>query len=606
MAVSKKASTERDPTSWGVMARYDDYKGDPVEVAPEVVETVLDLLEADAPGPPDAPVTVITKGEPVDLAGVVELITEDGGGEQLNGALPPDTPYGYHRLREADGTERAFIVSPGTCILPDAPRWGWAVQLYSAWSKTSWGVGDFGDLEKLARWAARDGGGFLLLNPLNQRAPVPDADASPYSPSTRCLLDPLYLSMSELGVDVPARPATAGPPERIDRAPIMERKLAALSALWDESAATRASTEIEDAVMNDLITYFVIAETHGPDWRTWPAELASPNASGVDAVKAAHTNEIGFRAWVEDILRQQLTRASHALDIVHDLPIGVDAAGADSWLWQGAFALDARIGAPPDEFNRAGQNWGLPPFDPWKLRAQRYEPFIRTIRAAMSRGGGLRIDHVMGLFRLWWVPEGADPTQGAYVRFRHEDLLNIVALESHRTNSYVIGEDLGTVETLVRDEMRARNMLSYRLMWFEDAEPEDYPELGLAAVTNHDLPTIAGAWSGADLDEQRSLGLDVDDDAADGLIERMSKVAGVTRDAPPKDAIAAAYAALARTPSLLKVATLEDALEVELRPNIPGTTSDVRGNWSGRLPVSLEDLDELELPHTIAGALNAD
>jgi 4-alpha-glucanotransferase len=289
------------------------------------------------------------------------------------------------------------------------------------------------------------------------------------------------------------------------------------------------------------------------------------------------------------LIELQLAEASEAIGIINDLAIGVDPEGADAWLWRDSFASGVTVGAPPDEFNLAGQDWGLPPFDPWKLRAQAYEPFIETIRSGMSHSAGIRIDHVMGLFRLYWIPEGSSPAEGTYVRYPYEDLLNILALESNRAGAFVVGEDLGTVEDVVRDEMEERNMLSYRLLWFEEEPPKRFPEKALAAVSNHDVPTIAGLWTGADIEALRALGLEVNEEGLEAQLARLRKWTGLAPTAPVEEVIEATYELLAEAPSAVVMATLEDTLGVVERPNLPGTT-DERPNWSIPLPLTLEEV----------------
>jgi 4-alpha-glucanotransferase len=262
------------------------------------------------------------------------------------------------------------------------------------------------------------------------------------------------------------------------------------------------------------------------------------------------------------------------------------------------------VGAPPDEFNTRGQDWGLPPFVPWKLRQAGYQPFIDTVRAAFRHAGGIRIDHVMGLFRLFWVPPDGGPADGGYVRYPASDLLDIVALESHRARAFVVGEDLGTVEDSVRAELHDRHMLSYRLLWFEPGPPERYPEQALAAVTTHDLPTIAGLWTGSDRDDQRAAGLEPNDESEDQVRRRLQELTGADEDAPVDEVTAAAYRALARAPSRVLLATLDDALGVTERPNLPGTV-DERPNWSIALPVPIEELAEDEATASIARSLDA-
>jgi 4-alpha-glucanotransferase len=276
--------------------------------------------------------------------------------------------------------------------------------------------------------------------------------------------------------------------------------------------------------------------------------------------------------------------------LIADLPIGFDPGGFDAWDWQPYLALDATLGAPPDRFNLAGQDWGLPPFVPSRLREAGYGPFIETIRATLQSAGGLRIDHVLGLFRQWWVPRGNAPVDGAYVSMPTDELLAILAIESHRAQAIVIGEDLGTVEAGVRRRLAAANILSMRLGYFERRPPTTWPRAAMAAVTTHDLPTIAGVWSGADLEDQAHAGVPPDPDAAERLLARLTALAGVSRNVPVDEVVLAAHAAIAAAPSILAVANLEDALRVRVRPNLPGTIAPARDNWSVALPATIEEL----------------
>jgi 4-alpha-glucanotransferase len=531
--------------------------------------------------PAPASVVVVRQGQRLDREGAFEVELEDAGGTRITGGEAVDLPFGYHTLVGRDGEETSLIVSPGRCYLPDDLRmWGWGVQLYSLHSASSWGIGDLGDLARLGRWARGMGAGLLLLNPLHAAAP---GQSSPYYPSSRCFRNPLYIDVETVarsfGIELEpgdARALTRSP--TIDRLAVQDVKMTALDKLWRSWSGS-------------------------PEFDRYVAESGEALSEFARLAADDDGRDARFHMWLQWLLREQLAVAQQEIDVVHDLAIGADPGGADSQIWNDAFAHDVRIGAPPDEFAASGQDWGMPPFDPWKLRALNYEPFIQTIRATMTSGAGVRVDHVMGLFRLWWIPAGASPVEGAYVRYPKDDLLNILALESQRASSYVIGEDLGTVEPGVREEMAERDMMSYRVMWFEPSPPVDYPELALAAVTNHDLPTIAGVWTGADLREQKEIGLDVDEEAEAYLRERLRERAGVPDDAPVETVIERTYAALAQAPSRLKVATLEDALALEQKPNQPGTT-DERPNWSLRLPLSLEELEQAELPRRIARALN--
>jgi 4-alpha-glucanotransferase len=542
-------------------------------------------MGAETPAPPRSEVLVVRAGRPLDRAGRFEVVLEDGTETRIEGGALIDLPFGYHSMRSmSDGTQSRLIVSPGRCYLPEGLRtWGWAVQLYSLHSSSSWGIGDLGDLLKLARWAKGLGSGMLLLNPLHAADP---GQPSPYYPSSRCFRNPLYIDVEDVARrtgagSAPAEPRALSAEGTIDRLKVHEAKMGALEALW----ARRADSPSFEAYLLE----------GGEPLRAF-ARLAAEASGSTDE------EGVRFHMWLQWLLHEQLKEAQNEIDVVHDLAIGADPGGADVRIWDRAFAHEVRIGAPPDEFSATGQDWGMPPFDPWKLRALDYEPYIQTVRASMSSGAGVRIDHVMGLFRLWWIPEGAEPTEGAYVRYPKEDLLDILALESHRARSYVIGEDLGTVEPGVREEMEERSLLSYRVMWFESSPPDNYPELALAAVTNHDLPTIAGVWTGSDLQEQRDIGLEIDEEAEAHLRGRLREHAQVADDASVEEVIERTYGALARAPSRLKVATLEDACAMERKPNQPGT-SDERPNWSLRLTLSIEELTEAGLPERIARAL---
>ena len=286
-----------------------------------------------------------------------------------------------------------------------------------------------------------------------------------------------------------------------------------------------------------------------------------------------------------------------------DLAVGVDGGGADAWLWQDTFALGMHVGAPPDEFNTGGQDWSLVPWDPWKLRARSYEPYIETLRTVLKQAGGLRVDHVMGLFRLFWVPLGAEPSRGTYVRYPWRDLLSLLCLESWRADAYVVGEDLGTVEDHAREALRESGVLSYKLFWFEPRPPSEWPDQALGAVTTHDLPTVAGVWSGSDLEAQREAGVKVNEEGSTTFRRHITEWAGVADDSPMPDVIEATYEALGEAPCVLLSAALDDALAVEERPNMPGTI-DQWPNWCLALPAPLEEIEQSRLAAAIAHGLN--
>jgi 4-alpha-glucanotransferase len=552
----------------------------------------------------------------------------DDGYEDVTGTWRAISPRTHEAILSAMGRpdpteapQAGPVVLPeiraaSRCHLPpDLRTWGWAVQLYAARSRESWGMGDLADLRRLARWSSGLGAGVLLLNPLYASVPRIPEDPSPYSPSSRLYLNPLYLRIEEvpgaqeLGAEV-AKLGAAGRAlnhERVvDRDAVARLKRQALDALWQrfrgDPAFDRYCAE-EGEPLRSFAIFSTLAERHPGPWTEWPADSRHPESPAVERFAAAQATRVRFHQWMQWLLDQQLARAAREMPLVLDFPIGVDPDGADAWRWQDVIATGARIGAPPDPYNARGQEWGLPPFVPHRLRARAYAPFVQAIRATLRHAGGLRIDHVMGLFRLFWVPRGLAPTDGGYVRYPADELLELVALESQRAGAFVVGEDLGTVERGVRERLAARLVLSSRVMWFERDHPERYPELAMASVTTHDLPTIAGVWSGADGREQAKLGLAVNIEGHAAIQRRLATLAGVPEGGAVARVIEGAYRALAAAPSRVLIATLDDALAAEERPNIPGTTTIERPNWSIPLPLPLEGLEAAALPRAIAGAL---
>ncbi len=594
-------ASKRDP--WGIEASYQDAFGTLQETD---ADTIALLRERIGVPPERAATLVLEAGQtPAVAAGVLAL--EDGTEQAVRGQLPADLPLGYHTLH-SDGGAQAIIVCPPTCYLPTGWRaWGLATQLYAARSRHSWGMGDLADLRGLADWSAERGAEMLLVNPLCAAAPTVPQQASPYFPTTRRFLSPLYLRIEELpgaeAADLEALAAAGrGLNERseLDRDAVWRLKLGALGRIW-RLQSERLAEEPSQA-LREYGIYCALAEQHGPSWRAWPSELRHPSSPAVARFAADAADRVGFWCWVQSLCRNQLEAASRRLRVITDLPIGFDPDGLDAWAFQDVLAEDVAVGAPPDMFNTQGQNWGLPPLVPWKLAHAGYRPFVDSIRAALAHGGGLRIDHVMGLYRLWWIPSGAGAARGAYVRYPASDLLRIIALESHRARAVVVGEDLGTVVEEFREELLRRKLLSYRLLWFEDSDPKQWPPAAMAAITTHDLPTVAGLWSGADLEEQRSLGLQPNVEGTDEIRARLAKELPPGEAASTDDAVLAAHRALARAPSVLLCATLEDLLGLERRPNIPGADAE-RANWSIPLPVRLEELDQQPIAGKVAEIL---
>ncbi|MGZ4508393.1 MAG: 4-alpha-glucanotransferase [Blastococcus sp.] len=594
---------------WGIDATWLDALDQEHSVAPETIERLRGVIGRPPADLEDRAPIVARPGDALEID-EADVVCEDAEVRHLDGELPLDFPLGYHWLQSPEGRRRRLIVSPGRCWLPEGHRaWGWAVQLYATRSRASWGIGDLGDLRAVRRLADEQGAGFLLINPLHAVAPVVEQEASPYLPATRRFRNPIYLRVAEVpgadGVDLEddaGRALSEGP--LIDRNAIWARKREVLMRIFFAHGGGEAFARWRDEqgqTLQDWATWAAVAEEHGADWHTWPEELRRPQGPELAGYVEQHGAVVAFHAWLQWALELQFAAATAGMTVIQDLPIGVSGGGADAWAWQDVLAEGVSVGAPPDAFNSQGQDWGSPPLVPWRLRDADYEPFIQSIRATIAGAGGLRIDHVMGLFRLWWVPGGGSAADGAYVRYPAEDLLDIVALESHRARALVVGEDLGTVEDGVREAMEEHGILSYRLLWFEDGDPSEWPASAMAAISTHDLPTVAGLWTGADLAEQREQGTGTDEELERGRASLLAHLPGLPEDASAERAVERAHELLARAPSALLSATLDDAVGAVRRPNMPGART--RPNWSLPLPVPVEDLAAHPLVQTIARTL---
>jgi 4-alpha-glucanotransferase len=631
----------------GIATSFTDAGGRRYEVSETTLEAVLAAM-GPAPAPAAWPPVVVTRpgrpagwnpppGEPATL------VLETGQERPLPAELPGDLPPGWHRVEGRTGAT-TLVVAPGRCHLPadlegGGRAWGWAAQLYAVRSRASWGIGDLGDLAGLLAATAPLGAGFALLNPLHAALPT---EPSPYNPSSRVFRNPLYLRIE----DVPELAALdpwdrarvddlggAGrdllDQDRIDRLTVYRLKDEALrlahGALGRVPARRDGLTAYRAATPNleRFATFCALQHVHGQDWRDWPAAYRHPARPEVVEFGDQHHEEVAYHAWLQWLLDEQLAAAGATrarLGVINDLAIGFSPNGFDAWSFQDELAPGMSVGAPPDPLGPHGQDWGLPAFVPDRLATSGYGPFAQTIRAGMAHAGGLRIDHVMGLFRLFWIPDGAEPAQGTYVRYPADDLLGVLALESAAAEALVVGEDLGTVEPGVRERLAAEGVLSYRLAWFEHALgggrrwAADYPRLALAATTTHDLPTVAGFFSGSDLDHLCDIGVaapggpeqavqEAQRESLCRLLEDEGLLAAGERSVPA--IVAALYGFLARTPSMLVAATLEDAVEAQERPNVPGTI-DQRPNWSLPLPVLLDDLAADPRVGRLAGILSND
>ena len=491
------------------------------------------------------------------------------------------------------------------CAPPPERAWGWAIQLYALRSRESWGVGDLADLRRFGRWSRRRGASIVLLNPLGAQTPTLPYQPSPYYASTRRFRNIVYLRIDEIeGAE--SREADLGPlrataqalnqQRLIEYDEVFQLKSKALELIFEaapEPPGLAAYVRRHGRALHDFATFNAIAEERGAAWRSWPDYLRHPGHDGIEPSRRRLAGRIAFHQWQQFHVDRQLARAAREIGIVTDVPVGFASDGFDAWRWQDLLAPGMRVGAPPDEFFRDGQDWGCPAFNPWKLSDARWEPFIDAIRGAAAHAAGVRLDHVMGLFRLFWIPDGMTAAQGAYVRYPAAILLALLANESRRAHGFVIGEDLGLVPPTVRKHLRRRGSLSYRLLWFEGSEPQRWPRDAVASVGTHDLPTVAGIWT-----------LTEPEHRLHHLREKLVNMTHLPDATPPVDVAVAAYTSLARGRPRVVLASLEDSLGVSERPNVPGTTTDFP-NWRLALPVSLEEIERADGTNRIADAMNA-
>jgi len=576
--------------------------------------------------------------------------------------LPPLDTTGYHRLElEWPETETCptmpLIIVPATCYQPESIRegrvWGPAVQLYGLRSSRNWGIGDFSDLRDLVSFTADAGGAIVGVNPLHALFPDDPGHISPYSPSSRTFVNTLYLDVEAVpeygecsgaqglvaSVDFQARLRSQRGGDLIDHAAVAAAKLEVLRLVYRhfrerhldaDSARAMAFRRFREAggePLEQLARFEAIqAYLSAQDrkiwgWPAWPEKYGDPDSPAVAEFAVTHADEVTFQAWLQWLADDQLAAVGHeslqrglGIGLYLDLAVGASPGGAETWRWQRVFA-DVHVGAPPDDFSLRGQDWGVPAFVPHLLRESAYAPLVELLRANMRHAGALRIDHVMGLTRLFWVPAGGAPADGTYVAYPMEELLGIVALESQRNRCLVVGEDLGTVPDGLRARLAERGLLSYRPLLFERngaggfKPPESYPRQSLVCASTHDLPTLAGMWSGADLAARSALGLLPSAQQHEALLaaraqDRARLLAALAHERllPEGNNIApdliprldhplvmAIHAYLARAPSQVLMVQPEDILGMESQANLPGSHDDQHPNWRRRLPLDIED-----------------
>jgi 4-alpha-glucanotransferase len=676
--------------AFGVATEYWDWQGNHVIVSATTISTVLEALGLDSSddaavarslaGVGDRtwrrtlpPIVVCRQGStrwvPVHLPdgahAQVWAVLEDGTRRELRQVdhyvdpriidsqqtgeatfeVPGDLPLGWHTVNALIGGQNSFssplVVSPAALVLPSAldhgRAWGLLSQMYSVRSRQSWGLGDLADLADMMAWAAADlSADFVLINPLHAAEPVAPMEPSPYLPTSRRFVNPIYIRVEdipEMGYLSSAErqllewhaddARSLNEADTIDRDAVWSAKVAALRTVFHQPRSSRreraftAFCDREGQGLLDFATWCALAQKHGLPWGRWPADLQDPRSAAVDALRDQMSDEVEFYRWLQWIVDEQLAavqrqskEAGMSIGVVHDLAVGVHPEGADAWGLADALARRVTVGAPPDQYNQLGQDWSQPPWRPDRLEELGYAPYRDMLRSVLRHAGGIRIDHVIGLFRLWWVPEGLPASEGTYVRYDHEALIGILALEAHRAGALVVGEDLGVVEPWVRVYLRERGILGTSILWFEkDAgnrplPAESYRELCLATVTTHDLPPTAGYLAGEHIDLRHELGLltrpveqeRMIDEAAraevlDMLVERGLMQPGASRT----DVVEALHRFLSWTPARLLGVAVPDLTGDHRAMNQPGTDEEYP-NWRLPLagadgkPVLLEDL----------------
>lgn len=610
--------------------------------------------------------------EHLEQTGQVELATHS---QKINiYQLEMDVSWlhqGYHRftIQEAASGQEVdlrLIVTPARCYLPfilepgesqerASKVWGPAVQLYALHSNRNWGMGDFTDLGSLVDWCATQGAALIGLNPLHALFPHNPAHASPYSPSSRIFFNIMYLdveAISDFSESDEVRRMLLSPDfrsmlERLRNEPLVAYaeigrcKLEALSLLYQDFCRNHLAHHTERAVafrqylaeqgrpLEMFALFHALQERfHKEDpsvwgWPAWPESYRHPDSPAVREFLETNREQVGFYQylqWQTDLqlaaVGKRCLKSNLGIGLYMDMAVGVDRGGADVWANQRLFADSCTVGAPPDEYNQLGQDWGLPPLIPERMREEAYETFIAILRQNMKYAGALRLDHVMGLLRLFWIPPGFPPSQGAYIHYPVEELFGILALESQRNQCMVIGEDMGTVPDAVREAMERWGVYSYKVFYFEKDEnnacklPENYLDRAAVAISTHDLPTLSGFWQGRDITVRTELNLYPNKELRekqihDRVMERMAILNRLEeQDLLPAELTAGSLSApvmspelaeaihrlVARTQSKVFMVQFEDMLQQVEQINLPGTTDPVYPCWKRKLEIPLETL----------------
>lgn len=599
--------------------------------------------------------------EPTDLVQTGDYWIGDTLYLRLELPLPDDLPTGYHRISlslAGKADETALIVTPATSFQPDTMArgdriWGTAIQLYTLRSANNWGMGDFGDLAELVDTLADQGADVIGLNPIHSLYPISPEHASPYSPSNRSYVNPLYVVIEQVleypratelqktmsGADKQAELARLRDQAQVDYTGVSALKYRALSDLYqvfrrdhlgqgtERDLAFRAFVEQqgeplrEHATFEALLAHFRKQDPMAWGWPCWPQDYQNHHSQAVQAFADEHDDDISYYQYLQFVADEQLQAVDRQakgrgmrIGLYRDLAVGADRGGAEVWGNRESFCLNAAVGAPPDALGPNGQNWGLPPFDPIKLKAEGYHSFITLLRNNMRACGALRIDHAMSLLRLWWCPPGESAAYGAYVYYDLYDLLGILNLESQRNQCMVIAEDLGTVPDEVIETFPRAQLYSNKVFYFEMSDgvctaPEDYAERALAIVCNHDMPTVYAFWAMSDLDLRQQLGMFASEAdfqgerkarshakqaILDALVHYQRLPEGVSSDAEQVPEMTlplclAIHEHLATCRSQIVAVQLEDLMLINAPVNIPGT-SDEYPNWRRKLTKPLAEL----------------
>ena len=596
-----------------------DVEGKTHKVSPDTLRAVLRALGL--PADTEAEMADSEAGLDEQKRHVPPLLTAWAGEEIVAGGASlkaPDAP-GYHRI-EIGGAEKTLAVAPPRCFgLADVSGKrlaGLGVQLYSLRGGHTAGFGDFAALADFVSKAAKSGIDAIAVSPTHALFAAEPLHISPYSPSSRLFLNPLYADSGLLGGDISQ---DDGQRSLIDWGRAAPEKFAALKRGYEVFRAAGETDEFDAfcAEGGERLRRHAIFETlhahfraqHLWSWRAWPQAYRDAASAAVCEFAREHREDVDYHLFLQFLAARSLAAAQEsaraggmAVGLIADIATGIDPSGSDAWSHPNDLLLGLGIGAPPDLINTVGQGWGLTMLSPTALRNLGFEAFIALLRANMAHAGGVRIDHAMSLMRLWVIPEGAAPTEGAYLRYPMEDLLRLIALESHLHRAIVIGEDLGTVPHGFRDRLSRRNIAGMQVLWFErepDAffEPARWRGDAVAMTTTHDLPTVAGWWRGRDIDWRVELGT-ISGVAVENerivrendrrlLWSALKNACSAQGDPPPPDApepvVDGAIAYVGSTPAEIVILPIEDVLALDEAPNLPGTI-DEHPNWRRRLP----------------------